>query len=217
MPRLPNARRVRPVPLPLLVWGLIALCVCVEGVLFAADAGMLGSPRWRGLAYQYGGFWAGLLADWRPNFPAQPATMFLTHAFLHGDLGHLAGNMVTLGVLGAQLRPWTGAGGFALIYAAAVLGGALGFAALNQSPFPMVGASGGLFGLAGALLTWDWQDRRRRGAPAWQVLAIVAGLVALNLGMWVWLEGVLAWEAHLGGFLAGAAVAMAMPPKEVGA
>ncbi|MEM1149665.1 MAG: rhomboid family intramembrane serine protease [Pseudomonadota bacterium] len=194
-------------------WGLILACVAVEAVLIAAEAGFLGSARWRSLAYQNGGFWAGLLGDWRPNFAAQPVTMFVTHAFLHGSLTHLAGNMVTLHLLGAEIRSWTGAVGFSLIYAVSVLGGALGFAALNDSPAPMVGASGALFGLVGALLVWDWGERRRMGRPSWRVLGLLSvALVALNFAMWVWLEGVLAWEAHLGGFLAGALLALAWPP-----
>lgn len=197
-------------------WGLIALCVAVELTLMAADAGLIGTTRWRGLAYQYGAFWPGLLSDWRPNYAAQPATMFVSHAFLHGDFWHLAGNMATLFVLGVQLREWTSPGGFLVVYAGAAFGGALCFALLNQSPFPMVGASGALFGLAGALVTWEALERRRAGDRMWPMIRIVLILVALNVGMFIWLEGVLAWEAHLGGFLAGALVAGLMKPKEAG-
>ena len=40
---------------------LIVLLCLPEIVLFLSDHAVLGSPRWRLLAYQYGAFWAGLL------------------------------------------------------------------------------------------------------------------------------------------------------------
>ena len=47
---------------------------------------------------------SGLLTDWEPNFAYQPWLMFLTYAFLHGGLAHLAVNMVTLWSLGRPKR-----------------------------------------------------------------------------------------------------------------
>jgi membrane associated rhomboid family serine protease len=182
---------------------LIGLCCLVELVLAAADAGMIGTTRWRGLAYQNGAFWAGLLSDWRPNYAAQPYVMFLTHAFLHGGFGHLIGNMLTLAFLGPVVQGRAGMGGFLVIYAISVIGGAAGFAVLSSTPLPMVGASGALFGLAGALLYWDWSDRRRANQHFWPVLRMILLLVVLNVGMWLMLDGYLAWETHLAGFVAG--------------
>ena len=185
------------------VWMLIGLCSLVELVLFAADQGLIGTARWRSLAYQNGAFWGGLLYDWRPNYAAQPWTMFLTYAFLHGGLGHLAGNMLTLFALGSYVSERAGQGGFLAIFFLSAIGGGAGFALLAQSPQPMVGASGALFGLAGALLFWDWSDRRRAGRSFWPVARTALFLVVLNLVMWWMLEGLLAWQTHLAGFVAG--------------
>lgn len=196
-----------------LAWLLIVVCCSTELVLLASDAGWIGSARWRGLAYQYGAFWPGLLDNWRPNFHAQPWTMFGTYAFLHADIWHLLGNMLTLYVIGGILQSWTNTTGFALAYGAAMLGGALCYALVPLGPAPMVGASGALFGLIGALVGWQWQDRRRHQDPLWPLVRIMLTLVVLNAGLWVWLSGLLAWQAHLGGFLAGLAVAIALPPK----
>lgn len=186
---------------------LIAACCLVELTLMAADAGWLGSTRWRGLAYQNGAFWAGLLYDWRPNYSGQPVVMFASYAFLHGGFGHLLGNMVTLFALGAFVRDRVGTWGFVAIYVLSTIGGAAGFALLTTSPQPMVGASGALFGLAGALVYGDWVDRRAEGRRLWPVGGMIAFLIALNLGMWVMLDGVLAWQTHLAGFIAGGLVA----------
>jgi len=186
-----------------IVLALIVLCSGVELVLIAADHGLIGTPRWRGLAYQNGAFWAGLLYNWRPNYDAQPALMFVTYAFLHSGLGHLAGNMATLLFLGQIALERIGQRGLVALYAASAIGGAIAFAVLSSSPQPVVGASGALFGLAGAWQYWDWRDRRRAARPTWVVWRMVLGLVLLNVVLWWWMDGLLAWETHLGGFITG--------------
>lgn len=183
--------------------GLIGLCCGVELILVTADYGLIGTPRWRGLAYQNGAFWPGLLYNWRPNYAGQPALMFFTYAFLHSGLGHLFGNMVTLFFLGRIAQDRVGQGGMVALYAVSAIGGAAAFALLSSSPQPMVGASGALFGLAGAWQYWEWVDRRRTGRRPWVVARTVLGLVLLNVLLWLWMSGGLAWETHLGGFIAG--------------
>lgn len=184
-------------PSPVL-WGLIIACCAVEFTLEAADWGLVGTRQWRGLAYQYGAFWAGLLYNWQPNYAAQPWTMFLTYAFLHGGLGHLAGNMMTLLVIGRQVERRVGRAGFLLIYGLSAVGGGAVFGLLAPGAQPMVGASGALFGLVGAWQCWEWQARRR--APVWRT---ILWLAMLNVVLWLALGGLLAWQTHLGGFLAG--------------
>lgn len=187
----------------LVLLGLIGLCSGVELILIAADYGLIGTPRWRGLAYQNGAFWAGLLYNWRPNYDAQPWLMFVTYAFLHSGFGHLLGNMLSLFFLGHIAQDRVGQRGLAALFAISSIGGAVAFAALSSSPQPMVGASGALFGLAGAWQYWEWVDRRRAGRRTWPVWRMVLGLVLLNVVLWVWRDGLLAWETHLGGFIAG--------------
>lgn len=201
-------------PLPRLRLGaaplaIMVLCSAVELTLIAADRGLVGTVLWRGLAYQNGAFWAGLLHNWRPNYAAQPWLMFVTYAFLHGGFWHLAGNMLTLAALAPHVTQRAGQGGFLVIYGLSAIGGAAGFALLTRSPQPMVGASGALFGLAGALIWWNAADRWRRGLRLWPVWGMILVLAALNAGMWVMLKGVLAWETHLAGFVAGGVAAWA--------
>lgn len=197
----------------LIVYALIALSVGIEAVLVAGDLGVFDQPRFRQTVYEYGGFWAGLLADWRPNFAVQPYTMFLTYGFLHAGWVHLTVNMITLWGLGRLVAERVTATSFCLLYAVSIMGGAIGFAALSDSFRPMVGASGALFGLAGAFLVWEYLDRRREGEPLWPVWRACLVLGGLNVVMFFLFEGHLAWEAHLGGFLAGAAVAPFLKPR----
>ena len=189
-----------------LLWGLIMLPVAIEALLQAADFGLLGSPLWRGMAYQNGAFWVGLLHNWRPNYPGQPLAMFLSYAVLHSGAGHLAGNMLSLWVLGRRLIDKLGARAFLVLFIGTSLGGGAGFALLSQSQHPMVGTSGTLFGLAGAALWLEAAERHRLGIPLWPVGGVILGLVVLNAVMWVALGGILAWQTHLGGFVTGVAM-----------
>jgi len=205
-----------PAPLPRLraaapLIGILGLCVLTELVLLGADFGLWGSQRWRPLSYQYGAFWAGLLHGWRPNYAAQPVLMFVSYAFLHAGPGHLIGNMLGLFGLGRIAARRLGAGGFLGLYLASALGGGAAFGLLSRSPSPMVGASGAIFGLAAAWVVWEWQDRRQAGARGWAAAApaiwITLALAGFNLAMWLFLSGMLAWQTHLGGFVAGAGFA----------
>lgn len=194
---------------------IASICVSVEAVLLLGDLGVFDEPRLRLLAYEYGGFWPGLLQDWRPNYVGQPQLMFFTYGFLHSGIVHLAVNMVTLVSLGAAVAERVGSLRFAAIYAISILGGAAGFALLSTGLRPMVGASGALFGLAGAVTAWEYLDRRDLGETLTPVLRILAILFILNVVLWWAMNGLLAWQTHLGGFLAGAAAAFVFrgPPR----
>jgi rhomboid protease GluP len=174
------------------VLALIAVNIVVEMALQGADLGLWGSGLWRPMAYQNGGFWVGLLHDWQPNFAGQRWTMFLTYSVLHSGFGHLAGNMVSLWFLGNLVVARFGEGRMLAVYGFASVAGAAAFGVMSAEVAPMVGASGAVFGLAGAL------------RPGWRALL---GLVALNGVLWVVSGGNLAWQAHLGGFLLGAILA----------
>lgn len=83
---------------------------------------------------------------------------FLTHAFLHGGLGHLLGNMVFLFLVGCTVEASLGAGLYLAFY---LLGGLCAVSLFwlldPASTVPLVGASGciaGLMGLYAALFGW---------------------------------------------------------------
>ena len=189
---------------------ILLICGAVELALQLADLRILDLPRLRTTAYEYGGFWPGLLRDWRPNFAGQPIAMFFSYSFLHGGIVHLGVNMITLVSLGALVDDRLGWLRYGALYVASILGGAIGYAILARGLVPMVGASGALFGLAGAILAWEARDRMRLKeamGPVWRMIAL---LLALNLLFWWAMDGHLAWQTHLGGFIAGAIAALAL-------
>ncbi|MBD3787969.1 MAG: rhomboid family intramembrane serine protease, partial [Sphingomonadales bacterium] len=192
------------------LWLIAALCILPELALHLS-----GNPGFlRGKLLQNFAFWPGLLGGgWAPNYPLQQGAMFVTYGFLHAGLWHLGFNMVTLVSLGRPLLDDLGARRFTLLYALGLIGGGVGYAIFASKPLPMVGASGALFGLAGALV-WqhfaeDWRERPHAEALR-AAIRPVALLIGLNVVMFEVMQGQLAWETHLGGFLAGAAAMAVM-------
>ncbi len=197
--------------LPAVVWAVFLACLLPELLLSGADYGLWGTVHWRDYATGYAGFWPGLLGDWRPNYPGQALAMFVTYGFLHAGPVHFAVNMMSLTSLGRDVTDRLGPWGFLRVYGVAILGGGLGYGGLVLAltpggTVPMVGASGALFGLAGALTYWGWADRRELGESQAPVLKALAWLFGLNVVLYVVTGGRLAWQTHLGGFLAGAAM-----------
>jgi membrane associated rhomboid family serine protease len=191
---------------------LVLICCVVECVLVLADLGVIDAPRLRSRAYANGAFWPGLMRDWQPNYPAQPWAMYITHGFLHGGLVHLGLNMVTLWSLGTAVMERVRPLRFLAIYFGAMVGGGAVYALLATSSTPMVGASGALFGLAGALLAWMWDDQPTLGDALRLAGRAVLILLAINIALHFALAGQLAWQTHLGGFLAGWILAIALDP-----
>lgn len=200
-----------PAALPPPVLAVVALCAGLE-IVFTISGGPSGDSSLRRIGMVYGAFWPGLLDGWEPVFPGQRIAMFVSYAFLHGGLMHMLFNMLILVHLSRETVARVGNAGFALFFAITAMGGAAAYWLLSSAQAPMVGASGVVFGLFGVTMFWDWQRRRALGAPIQPVLRMALGLVVMNVILWVLVQGYLAWEAHLGGFLAGiAAAALATP------
>ncbi len=203
--RAPSRRAV-----PAVVWLLVGASALPEAALTLADLGIWGHPDWRLTAYQYGAFWSGLMHGWQPSYPGQTVAMFATYGFLHGGLSHLALNMATLIAFGAVLAPRFGTGSFLLLYALSQIGGGLAFGWLTSDGAPMVGASGAIFGLAAAFLVLTAAQLRQRHRSILPVLQSAGAIALLNLALWWAMAGTLAWQAHLGGFVAGVLCAALM-------
>jgi len=194
---------------PVLV--IVGVCAIIEAVL-TLSGGPSGMGALRRVAFVHGAFWPRMLDSWAPVWPGQPAAMFLTYAFLHGGLMHMIFNMLILLHLGRETVDRVGPWGFVLFFLVTSAGGGAAFWAMSSAQGPMVGASGAVFGLFGATMFWDWQRRRAAGVEVGPVLKMGLGLVLMNVVLYVLVQGYLAWEAHLGGFVAGAAAAWIATP-----
>ena len=122
--------------------------------------------------------------------------------------------MVTLIVFGSILAQRYGGGAMLILYGLSQIGGGLAYGLLSPADnVPMVGASGAIFGLAGAFLMLSARQLRIRGQSVIPVLKSAGALVLLNLVLWWAMAGGLAWQAHLGGALAGIAFVALVAPR----
>ena len=144
-----------------------------------------------------------LLFAYAPVVTTTEPWRMLTSGFLHSTVNplHLLLNMYTLYLFGSMLEPALGRVRFLLLFLLSIVGGSLGVLLLPSHPMGLVlGASGGVFGLFGALFVLQ----RHLG----QSITPVAALIGVNLVFGFLVPGI-AWQAHLGGLVAGALVAFA--------
>lgn len=120
----------------------------------------------------------------------------LTSAFLHSSsIMHIAFNMYALWILGNALEPAFGRIRFLAVYLVSALAGSVGVLMLSPVDTVVVGASGAVFGLFGALFV----VQKKRGGDLRQILV----LLAINAAIGFIIPNI-AWQAHLGGLIAGA-------------
>lgn len=129
----------------------------------------------------------------------------LTAVFLHANITHLLFNMWALFLFGPALERRFGSASFASLYLAAGLGGSALYQAISRTG-AAVGASGAIFGLMGALLAATYRQRHTPAGNA--VFSQLLVLLAINLAL-PFVVSNIAWEAHLGGLVAGVIVASA--------
>ena len=190
------------------LWCIAAALICPELILSLSDWGIWHSPNLRTKIYYHGAYWPGLLHNWRPNYVGQTVLMHLTYGLLHSSFAHMVFNVVTLVSLGLPILRELRRLRFITLYVLAQIGGALTYAAISQDMAPMVGASGALFGLAGAFVISTWLRDRR-----WPVLLLpIVMLIALNIIMYISLDGLLAWQTHFGGFVCGVCAYLVFRP-----
>ena len=156
-----------------------------------------------------------------PNVVAQLLTLVST-ALLHGDFIHVGVNALMLWQFGQgparMLGPGlAGAGRWMLLFVVSIVAGSLAYLALNGvAGGAAVGASGGTCGLIAAdfLIGPDGKLRSPFSRP-FLMLTLVFALI--NLAMVFIIPLVLpfyvSWEAHLGGYIAGAAMMLILGAK----
>ncbi|MFX0541865.1 rhomboid family intramembrane serine protease [Roseovarius sp. S4756] len=189
---------------PGFLWILVGVMAAIELVISLSASGLLGSQNLRWPAFALGAFWQPLVSGaMSPVYPGQTALMFITYAFLHGGFAHLAMNGVVLLSLGKYVSAHIGPARTLLALFVSAVSGAACFGLLSTSAAPMIGASGAVFGLIGVWQAADYRMRRRSRLPLQPLVVGILGLVVANIALFVVFSGGLAWQAHLGGWIAG--------------
>jgi rhomboid family protein len=153
-----------------------------------------------------------LFALWPLGSPLFRPWQLVTYAFLHdpSSLAHIFFNMFALYMFGRALELYWGGRRLVMYYLVCVLTAALTQLAVERAlggAEPVIGASGGVFGI---LLAFAWYFPRQRivllfppiPMPAWLFVTLY-GVLELFLGVTGRQQGV-AHFAHLGGMLGGA-------------
>jgi rhomboid protease GluP len=132
----------------------------------------------------------------------------ISGGFMHASGDHLAGNMFMLFILGMACEHAFGWQAFLFLYITACITGAV---VALYSNVPTVGASGAIFGLAGAIISMMYVNRHRielRDHRVGFVLAIWS-IYTLVLGF---LSPIVSNSCHLGGLVGGLILGALLPP-----
>lgn len=155
-----------------------------------------------------------LQGSWEMSVAAVAAGQWyrlLSSAFLPGlgglGLLDIAFNMWALLIVGPALERTLGWVRYLAIYLVSAIGGSVGFFLLTPPSGLAVGASGAIFGLFGAWFVIS----RRLGVDSRQVVFLIVVNLALSF-----IVPYIAWQAHLGGLVTGAALtaAFAYAPRQ---
>ena len=168
---------------PVVTYGLIAACAIAYAIV-AAVPGVQRSLMFAPVL--------GYSEPWR----------FLTTAFLHASVLHIAFNMLALYWVGQAIEPIIGHWRFAVLYVLSAIGGSAGvlawcFVQPQAWTTATVGASGAVFGLFAAVFVLQ----RTSGADTTAILV----LLGINL-VFGFVQSGISWQAHLGGLLTGLVV-----------
>lgn len=140
----------------------------------------------------------------------------LGHAFLHADFLHLTMNMLVFLQAAPFVEQRLGSARFALLYLLSILGGAAAYIMINpDSAQVAVGASGAISGVFAAyFLSVRPTPRAALADP--RVRMAMLTFVGINVVLLGLLPLPIAWEAHLGGFIAGVLAYLVLAPRARG-
>ena len=149
-----------------------------------------------------------------------------TSMFLHGGLMHLAGNMWFLWIFGDNVEDELGHAPYLAFYLlCGVLASTAHWATDPYSTIPTVGASGAISGVMGAYMMRFPFARITTLIPLFIFFTTVELPALVMLAYWFLIQfisgaaetgaegGGVAWWAHIGGFVAGAALIWLKPKK----
>jgi membrane associated rhomboid family serine protease len=178
---------------------LIGLNVIAYLIEIASGAGGLGGTGGR------------IVADYALFGPAVAEGEWyrlVTSGFLHAGVIHIGFNMFLLYFLGRLLEPALGTPRFVALYFASLLAGSMGALLLDPNAFTL-GASGAVFGLAGATFV----IARGRGMD--EIAGQIGLLIVFNLVISFVLPRI-SVGGHLGGLVGGVICALAILAGERG-
>jgi membrane associated rhomboid family serine protease len=224
-------RDANPTRRPALVTLAIVVACCVA---FAWELGLgagSGEAALDRLIVDWGVVPARLTAAWgNGDFLSADTATLITSQFLHGGWLHLLGNMLYLWIFGNNVEDRLGRAGFLVFYLVGGIVAALAQVAVDPaSDAPTIGASGAIAATLGAYLVlfpgarvtsliflgFFYQVLNIRAfwvLGFWFVLQLIDGVASLGVAQ----SGGVAFFAHIGGFILGVLVGIAVRASPAG-
>lgn len=157
-----------------------------------------------------------------PPAPIWPWLTMISCMFLHGGFMHFIGNMWFLYVFGDNVEDRLGHIGYLALYlGTGIAAGLSHYLTDSESVIPTIGASGAIAGVMGAYAWFYPHARVQALLPLIVIVQVFVVPAPVFLGIWFAMQtfsGIaasasgqttgVAWWAHIGGFVAGAAVAL---------
>jgi rhomboid family protein len=199
-------------PLPVVTYALIALNVLVFFIELNQGESFVRQ-------------WAVVPRQLVANPSAEIPTIF-TSMFMHAGWMHLLGNMLFLWIFGDNVEDYLGRAKFLIFYLVCGIAATLAQVAVSaESSIPNLGASGAISGVLAGYLVFFPKGRVKvlmRGRvvalPAlvviglWIVLQLISGIASFTQSAQT---GGIAYMAHIGGFVAGLALAFLLSGRSL--
>ena len=151
-------------------------------------------------------------AKYNPLIVQGEVWRLFTAMFLHIGVLHLLFNLYALNALGPLVEGYFGSVRYLAIYILAGLFGSL--ASFAFSPVISAGASGAIFGLAGAITVYFLRYRENFGARGRAILQNMLVVIGINLVFGFVMPGIDNW-GHMGGLVGGSVVTWGLLPRYI--
>ncbi len=151
---------------------------------------------------------SGGYPDW-----SQAVAPLFGHVFVHLGIPHILMNMLAYFQASPFVARRMGGARFLVLFFASAIGGALLFYLINpHDQGGMVGASGAICGVFGAYFLAAAPTPQAALADP-QIRNSMLTFLGINVVLMAMLRLPIAWQAHLGGFIAGALVYLVLAPR----
>lgn len=195
-------------PLPFSITLIAAVMALVEAAAWLGSQGVIGGPMsigWRSELIQRFAF-SDRAFSWMlemGTYPMEHVIRFVTYPFVHGTVGHAAFSIVFILAMGKFAGNVFSNMALAILFFGASIFGALVYALVLDTTYPLFGGMPGAFGLIGAytfLLLVNAVNSGQNGLQAFQLIGFLMG-IQLIFGLFFGTDNT--WIAEIAGFVAG--------------